>query len=181
MLGLAADWPAMSRLLLQVSYIWSRTGGGVDFSHNATATTNAAFFNGTLPGFITDNTTKHSLNFKGKYDFDKKFGVSFGYAYEKYRYDDDQMNGYNDRYPYYMALNATGSGTTNAAILAGFWQNPSYKAHVLWAMGDGDLQARLDRNGRKTHAGPRARRVVLERGGIKPALRVRRGGRGRGW
>jgi MtrB/PioB family decaheme-associated outer membrane protein len=129
MLGLAADWQAMSRLLLQASYIWSKTGGGVDFSHNATTTTGAAFFNGTLPGFITDNTQKRSFNLKGKYDFDKKLGFSFGYAYEKYKYDDDQMNGYFDRYPYYMFLSAT-----QTAVLAGWWQNPSYKAHVLWGM-----------------------------------------------
>ncbi len=127
MFGIGADWPAMNKLVLNASYIWLKTGGGVDFSHNAPVTTGAAFYNGTLPGFVTDNTTKQSLVFKGRYDMDKKWAFTGGYAYERYKYDDDQMNGYFGRYPYYMVLSST-----NTAIMNGVWTNPSYKSHVLW-------------------------------------------------
>lgn len=130
MFGIAADWPATDKLVLNASYIWTKTGGGVDFSHNATSTPSPTFFNNQLPPFITDNTKKQSLVLKGKYDLDKRFGITGGYAYEHYKYDDDQMNGYFGFYPYYMVASAT-----NTSIMNGVWTNPSYKANVLWVMG----------------------------------------------
>ncbi len=132
MVGLGADWVPMARLTLNASLIWSKTGGGVDFSNNATVTTGAAFFNGTLPGYMTDNSTKTSLNLKAKYDVTKKIALTGGYAYEKFSYRDDQMNGYAGFYPYYGAL---GTAVNNLqVVLDGAWQNPSYKAQVLWGM-----------------------------------------------
>jgi len=129
MFGIAADWPVREKLLLNASYIWSKTGGGVDFTNNASAATLATttFFNGTLPPFVTDNTTKNSLVLKGRYDMDRKWAFTGGYSYERYKYNDDQMNGYFGYYPYYMV-----ASTTNTAIMNGVWTNPSYTAHVLW-------------------------------------------------
>ncbi len=138
MLGLGADWVPMERLTLNASLIWSKTGGGVDFSTNAPATTGATnftFFNGGLPGYITDNTTKTSLNLKARYDVNKKVAFTGGFAWEKYDYKDDQMNGYFGYYPYYMQVAPVGTSQTPLnSVGTGVWQNPSYKAQVLWGM-----------------------------------------------
>jgi hypothetical protein len=129
MFGIAADWPAANKLVLNASYIWTKTGGGVDFTHNATSTAGTAFFNGTLPGFVTDNTTKNSLVLKGRYDYDKKWAFTGGYSYERYKYNDDQMNGFFGYYPYYLAASAT-----LTSVMNGVWANPSYKASLMWVM-----------------------------------------------
>jgi MtrB/PioB family decaheme-associated outer membrane protein len=130
MFGLSADWPIMAKLMLNGSYIWSKTGGGVDFTNSGIPAANTALFNGALVPFVTDNTTKHSLNLKGKYTIDKHWAVTGGYTWEKYDYRDDQMNGFAGNYPYYMSL-----GATQSMILSGAFQNPSYKAQVFYLMG----------------------------------------------
>jgi len=133
--GLGADWPVASRFTLNGSYIYSKTDGAVDFTHTSTATTGALFYQGGLIPFNTDNTTKHAVNLKGKYTVDKNWAVTGGYAFERYNYRDDQMNGFNGYYAYYAPASAT-----NSAILSGAFQNPSYKAHIFYLMANYKFQ-----------------------------------------
>jgi hypothetical protein len=47
-----------------------------------------------------------------------------GYAYEKYNYDDAQMNGYK-----YVP----GTAGSSAALLTGAYANPNYTANIYFA------------------------------------------------
>jgi hypothetical protein len=126
--GLIADWPVMERLALKGSYTWTKTDGGVDFS---SANTQAAggFLGGPLVNYVTDNTTKQTLNLKGDYKFDRRWTGTVGYVWEKYDYADDQMRGYQGYYPYYQNL-----GGTNNSWFSGAFANPSYKMEVVYLM-----------------------------------------------
>ncbi len=127
--GLIADWVPMERLALKGSYIWTKTGGGVDFTSGNTA--GAGGFNGgPLVNYVTDNTKKQTLNLKGDYKFDRSWTGTIGYVLEKYDYADDQMRSYQGFYPYYQNL-----GGTNNSWFSGAFANPSYKMQVLYVMG----------------------------------------------
>lgn len=121
MVGVGADWPVMERLTLKGSYIWSKTSGAVDFSALAPST---------YPNYPTnitayDNTRRQSLNLRGVYKADKHWEFTGGYAYERFRYDDDQ----SDNYTYTIG---SGPGTS---YLSGAYFNPNYTAHVFYVMG----------------------------------------------
>ena len=128
MFGLIADWAVVERLALKASYIWTKTGGGVDFTSGNTAGT-GGFQGGPLVNYVTDNTKKQTLNLKGDYKIDKHWTGTVGYVREKYDYADDQMRGYQGYYPYYQNL-----GGTNNSWFSGAFANPSYKLQVVYLM-----------------------------------------------
>ena len=138
-LGVGGDWAATSKLRLKVSYLYSKTTGGVDFSstNNWGITDNGVNQPGLVP-YVTDNTKKQTHNLKAIYNVNRNWEVSGGYAYEKYEYVDGQMtNGYNGGYSNYQSiLNST---TTGALVmqnyLSGAFANPSYKANVVYVLG----------------------------------------------
>jgi hypothetical protein len=129
--GLIADWPVVERLALKGSYTWTKTDGGVDFTSGSPFTPAGAgnFNGGPLVNYVTDNTTKQTLNLKGDYKIDKSWTGTIGYVYEKYDYADDQMRGYQGFYPYYQNL-----GGTNNSWFSGAFANPSYKMEVIYLM-----------------------------------------------
>jgi hypothetical protein len=94
------DWLTTDKFVLNAFYL-VKTGGVI--SHNAR--TRAARPLTDAP--FTDNTTKQSLVFKGKYEIDKKFGVGVTRT-SAIKHKDDQMNGYFGAYPYYMVVSASG-------------------------------------------------------------------------
>jgi hypothetical protein len=127
--GLIADWAATERVALKASYIWTRTGGGVDFQSGNTA--GAGGFNGgPLVNYVTDNTKKQTFNLKGDYKFDRQWTGTLGYVIEKYEYADDQMRGYQGNYPYFQYL-----GGNNDSWFSGAFANPSYKLQVVYLVG----------------------------------------------
>ena len=132
MIGAGFDWAVKPKLTLNGSFIWSTTGGGVDFSNQILAGT-PVLTGGNLPSYVTDNTTKHTINLKAKYEVDSHWSVTGGAAWERYVYRDDQMNGFNGAYPYYMQLSTTAAtNSTPIVVMSGAFQNPSYRATVLY-------------------------------------------------
>ena len=126
--GLVGDLAATERLALKASYLWTKTGGGVDFWSGNTAGT-GGFQGGPLVNYVTDNTTKQTLNLKGDYKFDKHLTGTVGYVHEVYDYKDDQMRGYQGYYPYYQNL-----GASNASWFSGAYANPSYTMTAVYVM-----------------------------------------------
>ena len=137
--GLMADWAATEKLALKGSYIWTKTGGGVDFTTGNQA--GAGGFNGgPMVNYVTDNTKKRTLNLKGDYKVDKQWTGTLGYTFEKYEYLDDQMRSYQGFYPYFQYLPTTPSGTNpqgltnNNSWWSGAFANPSYRLQVVYLM-----------------------------------------------
>jgi MtrB/PioB family decaheme-associated outer membrane protein len=126
--GLIAEGAPTERLALKLSYLWTKTGGGVSFWSGNTA--GAGGFNGgPLINYQTDNTKKQTLSLTGNYKIDKSWTGTAGYTREKYDYWDAQMNGYQGYTPYYQNL-----GGTNNSWFSGAFANPSYKLDVVYLM-----------------------------------------------
>ena len=68
----------------------------VDGSSDMTSQNN---FGNPLPLPNYPNVKFISLNLKGTYRFDKNWSMTGGYAYQKYKYSDDQFNGYTNTIP----------------------------------------------------------------------------------
>jgi MtrB/PioB family decaheme-associated outer membrane protein len=66
----------------------------------------------------------YSLKIKAIYSFTKSLAASLGYAYERFNYKDDQLDGY--------VFVPSGGVTSNGAFLTGAYKNQSYKAHVVF-------------------------------------------------
>jgi hypothetical protein len=114
--GIAAAWPFSDRLRLDGSFIWQKTDGGVNFfTPNNIANPQ--------PILAYDSFRKKTLNLKGTFAATKRVDVTVGAAYEKYEFDDIQMNDYiyNIR---------TG---TNQNYLSGAFAFPSYRASIVYA------------------------------------------------
>jgi hypothetical protein len=126
MWGLIADWLPTERLALKGSYLWTTTGGGVHFNTGNTSGT-GGFNGGPLVDYVTDNTSKQTLNLKGDYKLDKQWTGTLGYVTEKYDYNDDQMKGYQGFAPYYQNL-----GGSNNSWYTGAYVNPSYRLTVVY-------------------------------------------------
>ena len=117
-LGLAADWPYSERLKFKGSWIWQKTDGGVDMTANfpGVVFTNIAAY---------DSFRKRTLDLRGVYAVDKSWDLTFGFAHERYTFDDAQMNDYR-----YTPTNF--AGTANLGILSGAYANPNYRANVVY-------------------------------------------------
>lgn len=111
LLGLGADWPVRERFKLKGSLIWEETDGTADFATNAIA---FPVFN--IPAY--DSFNKIALNLSGTYKIDKNFEATAGYAYERYHFDDAQLNGYNY--------------TQSTSYLSGAYAFPQYNANIFY-------------------------------------------------
>jgi len=111
--GLGADWPYSDRLKFKGSLIWQETDGTADFSANTPLV---------LPANIGayDSFRKIALNLNAVFAVDKNFDLTFGYAYENYRYSDASMDGYR----YTLVTGA------NQNLLSGAYAFPDYNAHI---------------------------------------------------
>jgi MtrB/PioB family decaheme-associated outer membrane protein len=74
-----------------------------------------------------DDYTKYALKFKAAYQFTKSFIVSAGYAYERFKYNDVQLDSYQFVNP---AVGPVVGG--NAGYLTGAYKDQSYKAHLVF-------------------------------------------------
>jgi hypothetical protein len=72
----------------------------------------------------SEDYTLYSFKIKAIYNFTKSFAASLGYAYERFSYRDDQLDGY-DFVP-------AGGVTSNGAFLTGAYKDQSYKANVVF-------------------------------------------------
>ncbi len=70
-----------------------------------------------------DDYTLYSFKIKAVYNFTKSLAATIGYAYERFKYSDAQLDGYN--------FTPTGS-TTNTAFLTGAYKDQSYKANLIF-------------------------------------------------
>ena len=121
-LGVGADWKAMERLTLKGAAIWSRTSGNAQIS----AQNN---FGTPLPIPSYDTTSKVTLNLKGIYQYDRNWQFTGGYAYEQYRYSDDQYNGYQ-----YVIPGGTAPNFFGTSYLTGAYAFPNYRANIFYAV-----------------------------------------------
>ncbi len=121
-LGLGGDWKAMSRLTIKGSAIWSRTQGWADIvSQNN--------FGTPFPIRSYDTTAKVTLNLKGVYQYDRNWEFTGGYAYETYKYSDDQYNGYQ-----YVIPAGTAPTFSGTSYLSGYYAFQNYSANIVYAM-----------------------------------------------
>ena len=117
-LGLGADWPFSERLKFKGSWIWQQTNGTVDQSVNFPG---VVFIN--IPAY--DTFRKRTLDLRGAYAVNKNFDLTFGFAYENYKFTDAQMDNYQNT-PTNFA------GTANLGIFSGAYAKPSYNANVVY-------------------------------------------------
>ena len=97
------DWAATDKLMLNASYSYQKTSGGVDFTSGNTQA-GGGFQGGPLVNYNTDNTKLQRFQIKGSYNINNQWAVNAGYAYEKYDYSDGQMAGYGGYYRYFAEL-----------------------------------------------------------------------------
>jgi len=74
-----------------------------------------------------DDYTKYAFKFKAAYHFTKSLIVSAGYVYERFKYNDVQLDNYLFVNP---AVGAVTGG--NAGYLTGAYKDQSYKAHLVF-------------------------------------------------
>jgi hypothetical protein len=121
-LGVGTDWKAMERLTIKGSAMWSRTQGWADIvSQNN--------FGNPFPIRSYDTTSKVTLNLKGVYQYNRNWEFTGGYAYETYKYSDDQYNGYQ-----YVIPAGTAPTFSGTSYLSGYYAFQNYSANILYAM-----------------------------------------------
>ena len=125
--GLGADVYAIPKKLtftFENSYV--KSGGAADYTYlRAFGAGDAGRNNDNID---IDNLDNYSLIYylvKATYNPIKSLSFSVGWAYEKYKYDDAQYNGYQ-----YVPLSSTGA---TLGYLTGAYANPNYRANVYFA------------------------------------------------
>ncbi|HMK42746.1 MAG TPA: MtrB/PioB family decaheme-associated outer membrane protein [Dissulfurispiraceae bacterium] len=114
--------PKKLTLILQHDYI--KSNGLADFSYfNASALTGGRT-NDNIDINNWDDYSKMSYTAKLRYWPIKALTLTAGYAYERYRYNDAQYDGYD------IAAIANAPAASNRAYLTGAYANPNYQAHV---------------------------------------------------
>ena len=119
--GVGADWKPMERLKVASSLIHAHTVGSVDFAAQAGTVLAAP---GLLPINNFDDTKRIAFNLKATYALDRRFDVTAGYAFERYRYNDIGYDGFG-----YVALGAT---ATANAYFTGEQAFQNYNANILY-------------------------------------------------
>jgi hypothetical protein len=123
--------PNKLTFVFQFDYV--KSNGNVDFTLDP-----ALFGTGGLPPFPTanndniditnfDDYTKYGLRFKAAYHFTKSLTVSAGYVYERFKYNDVQLDSYLFVNP---AVGPVTGG--NAGYLTGAYKDQPYKAHLVF-------------------------------------------------
>ena len=119
-IGLAGDWPFSQQLKFKGSLTWQDTDGTVDMQSN---TALAPLQNITSPpGY--DSFKRTTLHLQGTYAVNKEFDVQFGYAYDRFRYNDIQVDGY---------LYTLGAAP-NTSFFSGAYAFQNYTANTIYAM-----------------------------------------------
>jgi MtrB/PioB family decaheme-associated outer membrane protein len=120
------------KLTFYFQHDYLKSNGSVDFTLDpalfAAATGLAAGNNENVDIMKWDDITRYSFAFKAAYNFSKSLTVSAGYAYERFKYNDIQLDGY-------QFVNPPGGPVTgsNGAYLTGYQKDQSYRANLVFA------------------------------------------------
>ncbi len=120
--------PKKLTLIFQHDYL--KSNGNVDYTLNG-----GLFGLGGLPAFPAannenidiarwDDYTLYSFKIKAVYNFTKSLTASLGYAYERFKYSDAQLDGY--------IFAPQGPPASNSAFLTGAYKDQSYKANLVF-------------------------------------------------
>ena len=123
LIGLGADWPVNEKFMLTGSVMYEKVDGSSDM-------TSQNNFGNPLPLPNYPNVKFISLNLKGTYRFDKNWSMTGGYAYQKYKYSDDQFNGYTNTIPF----PGVSTPNTNQSYLNGWNANIPYNANIFYLL-----------------------------------------------
>jgi len=118
------------KLMLIFQHDYLKSNGYVDYTLNA-----GLFGAGGLPAFPAannenidiprwDDYTLYCFKIKAVYNFTESLAASIGYAYERFRYSDAQLDGYN--------FAPLGPPNSNAASLTGAYKDQSYNANLVF-------------------------------------------------
>jgi MtrB/PioB family decaheme-associated outer membrane protein len=117
-----------NKLTFVFQHDYLKSNGNVDFTIDpgllTAANGLAGANNDTVDIMRSEDYTLYSFKIKAVYNFTKSLAASIGYAYERFNYKDDQLDGYN-------FVPAGGAGS-NGAFLTGAYKDQSYKANVLF-------------------------------------------------
>jgi len=106
LVGIGLDWIVNDRFTIKGSLLYFQSDGSSDvISQNN--------FGSPIPITAYDDWKQTSLNIKGIYVIDKRWSVTGGYAYNRYRYEDIAYNGYQYTIPYPAVTNNTGQSYLN--------------------------------------------------------------------
>jgi hypothetical protein len=118
--------PKKLTLIFQHDYL--KSNGGVDITFNDTLLFADAGVTGANNDIIDisrwDDYTRYSFKVKGVYNFTKSLATSLGYGYERFKYSDAQLDGYQ----YVPATSGS-----NGGYLTGAYKDQSYGAHLIFA------------------------------------------------
>jgi MtrB/PioB family decaheme-associated outer membrane protein len=121
------------KLTFICQFDYEKSNGNVDFTLNPSTFAGAGL--GPATGANNDNIditnlddyTKYAFKFKAAYHFTKSVIVSAGYVYERFKYNDVQLDNYQFVNP---AVGPVAGG--NAGYLTGAYKDQSYKAHLIF-------------------------------------------------
>ena len=121
----AEVFAVLNKLIFRFQYSYVKSKGFADYTYLRTFV--PADLGRNNDNIDINNLDNYSLRYfltRVTYNPVKSFSFSAGWVYEKYDYDDAQMNGYK-----YLATSSTG---TTLSYLSGAYANPSYKANVFF-------------------------------------------------
>jgi MtrB/PioB family decaheme-associated outer membrane protein len=126
--GLGSEIYAIpNKLTFVFQHDYLKSNGKVDFTIDPALLIAANGLGGATQDTVdilhSEDYTLYSFKIKAIYSFTKSLAASLGYAYERFSYSDDQLNGY-------VFVPATTG--TNGAFLTGAYRNQSYKANVVF-------------------------------------------------
>ena len=123
--------PKKLTLIFQHDYL--KSNGSVDLTYNDPdlfGNTGVAGANNDIIDIPRwDDYTKYSFMSKAVYNFTKSLAASLGYAYERFKYSDAQLDDYQFVNPPGVPVPVTGN---NGAYLTGAYKDQSYKAHMVF-------------------------------------------------
>jgi hypothetical protein len=116
------------KLTINFHHDYLKSNGSVDLTYNNSGLFADAGVTGANNDIIDisrwDDYTKYSFKLKSVYNFTKFLTASAGYGYERFKYSDAQLDGYQ----YVPATSGS-----NAAYLTGAYKDQSYGAHLIFA------------------------------------------------
>ena len=120
--GAGTSFPIIKdKLAFIVQYDFELNNGTANFtSQSFTASTPSGINNGTINIPQWDDYTRQNISARLVYDYNKNFGLVFGFLYSQFRLNDGQLNGYQ-----YVA--------PGPSYLTGAYTDGSYKANVYYA------------------------------------------------
>jgi hypothetical protein len=120
--GVGTSFPIIKdKLAFSLQYDFEKNNGTANFTSQSftAAQTALGINNGTIDIGPWDDYTRQSISARLMYDYNKSFGLAFGYLYSQFRLNDGQLNGYQ-----YVA--------PGPSYLSGAYTDGSYRANVYY-------------------------------------------------